>query len=354
MNGARDTGSSMKQSKKTPAFEEVTEIFTAPDKGSCGNKSSQFLVIMKKGRRAYFTHRPTDSKVLIGRSSGSNFKIDDPYFPRRAAELITDPLPLLRFAAKAGEKGLVLQIRTGEAVKFFGYRLYLLDRGDPIRNHPIGDLQRKHGLSRKTLLFLPAAAVILFGLIAIASPNKSSNQSLANSEVTVKLGSLFAKYSIDEIVLPKQRKVPEPAWRSTPKSRITHSQNRFPSSQGGTRPAKLPSVRRISFRSANSAIDLTTSLTRTLYTAEKRFQEGDLEGSSQLIKPFLPLLTARQKKQIIDRLDPYAEKIYRRAYILKPYDRQGSAKMMELLARSGLDLLPSVRKAIKQSKPEKK
>ncbi len=44
-------------------------------------------------------------------------------------------------------------------------------------------------------------------------------------------------------------------------------------------------------------------------------------------------------------LDPHAENIFRKAYILKVYDRDASYRMLRQLSVSGLDFLPSVKKA---------
>ncbi len=79
--------------------------------------------------------------------------------------------------------------------------------------------------------------------------------------------------------------------------------------------------------------------------AEAKISDGDLSGASILIKPYLPPLTTRQKKRIVNVLDPHAEKIFRKAYILKAFDRKASDRMMSLLSSSGFDFLPNVRKA---------
>ncbi len=64
-----------------------------------------------------------------------------------------------------------------------------------------------------------------------------------------------------------------------------------------------------------------------------------------MIKPYLPLLTVKQKIRIVNVLEPHAEDIFRKAYILKAFDWETSDKMLRMLAEDGLDLLPSIRKA---------
>ena len=86
---------------------------------------------------------------------------------------------------------------------------------------------------------------------------------------------------------------------------------------------------------------------KALRQAEAKISNGNLSGASLLIEPYLPLLTVRQKERVVSVLDPHAEDIFRKAYILKAFDREVSDKMLEMLAKDGMDLLPSVRKALK-------
>jgi hypothetical protein len=106
-----------------------------------------------------------------------------------------------------------------------------------------------------------------------------------------------------------------------------------------------PGIRRASSTPSPARSAFDESFQKALRLAEAKISNGDLSGVSLLIKPYLPLLTVRQRKQIVNVLDPYAENMFRKAYILKAFDRRTSDKMLKMLAEEGLSLLPSVRKA---------
>jgi len=338
----------MNQKNKLSGFEEVTEIFQPLDLGE-NSKGSRYFVILKRGRNVKFTHRPTGPKVLIGRSSESDLQIDDPYFPRKAAELVTDPLPLLRFSAKENDRGLVHQIKTGEAVKFFGYKLYLLERGDSTRNYPAGDTANRG----RTIILILIGTAALSVLMAMAHPPKPQYHGLANPEVTVSLGSQLEKYSSQEIASVRSANTKIPAIEPTlTRKKGLHKQS--PTDRNSIKKATHFRLKMDSSSFSHQQDDISVSLAKALKASERRFSDGDIEGSSRLIEPFIPLLSAGQKRQVVDRLEPYAEKIYRRAYILRPYDSDTAARMMDLLASKGLKLLPSVKKAASSLNREKK
>ncbi len=110
-------------------------------------------------------------------------------------------------------------------------------------------------------------------------------------------------------------------------------------------PFTTPFSQRLSPTPVQPKSVIDESFEKAVRLAEAKISNGDLSGASRLITPYLPLLTAKQKKRIVNVLDPHAENIFRKAYILKAFDREASDRMMSLLSNSGLDFLPSIQKA---------
>jgi len=311
----------MSMDKISSVFDEITAVFSKERLTEEERRHQRYIIVlMKKGRKTSI-YKPDRPKFTVGRSSQCDFQVKDPYFPRKAAEIILDPTPLLRLQDSSEEGSQIQHIKPGVKVKFQGYNLVLMDEGDVIKNqHCINRTNDKKKLSISLLLASVFALTILVSKFYLlkGSP-RASSEITSSATVPVKLLSATKPVIKNTVQMDKpQRK------KSSPRVSKTTATT-----------SPTPDL-------AKSLIH--ESFEKALRQAEKKISAGNLPGASILIKPYLPLLTAKQKKRIMDVLDPHAEEIFRKAYILKAFDREASDRMMSLLSGSGLDFLPSVKK----------
>ncbi len=339
----------MSMDKIVSEFDEVTAAFSEERSTEGERQHFRYIIaLMKKGCKTSI-HRPDKTKITVGRSSKCDFQVEDPYFPRKAAEIILDPTPLLRLQDSSGESSQIQHLRPGGKVKFHGYNLFLMDEGGVIKNQPRISRADNTKKLRISLLLVSAFAITIlvtkFYLLS-GSPFASSE---ITPDTTVPVKFLTAtrsavrntiKTSFDKPVETESLALREQGVRPTRNTAQMGKPGRKKSSAGAYRapatPAPTPAL-------ARSVID--ESFEKALLLAEAKTSKGDLSGASLLIKPYLPLLTVKQKNRIVNVLDPHAEDIFRKAYILKAFDRRTSDKMLKMLAEDGLGLLPSVKKA---------
>jgi len=313
----------MSMDKISSVFDEITAVFSKERLTEEERRHQRYIIVlMKKGRKTSI-YKPDRSKFTVGRSSQCDFQVKDPYFPRKAAEIILDPTPLLRLQDSSEEGSQIQHIKPGVKVKFQGYNLVLMDEGDVIKNqHCINRTNDKKKLSISLLLASVFALTILVSKFYFfkGSPRASSEITL-NATVPVKLLSATKPVIKNTVQMdkPKRKKSSPRVSKTTATTSPT--------------PALARSLIHESFEKA-------------LRQAEAKISGGNLSDASLLIEPYLPLLTVRQKERVVSVLDPHAEDIFRKAYILKAFDRGKSNKMLEMLAEDGMDLLPSVRKAL--------
>jgi hypothetical protein len=337
--------------KISSVFDEITAVFSKERLTEEERQHQRYIIVlMKKGRKTSI-YKPDRPKFTVGRSSQCDFQVKDPYFPRKAAEIILDPTPLLRLQNSSEESSQIQHIKPGVKVKFQGYNLVLMDEGDVIKNqHCINRTNDKKKLSISLLLASVFALTILVSKFYLlkGSP-RASSEITTETTVPVKFLSV-TEPAVANRVKASLDKSDETELSVLRKKGVRPSRNtiqmikpgRKRSSQRVRRASATPSP---TLALARSVID--KSFQKALLLAEAKISNGNLSGASLLINPYLPLLTAKQKKRIVDVLDPHAEDIFRKAYILKAFDREASDRMMSLLSGSGLELLPSTKKAHK-------
>ncbi len=345
MNG-KDIGFLASMDKIVSEFDEVTAMFSQERSTEEERQHLKYIIaLMKKGCKTSI-YRPDKTKITVGRSSKCDFQVDDPYFPRKAAEISLDPTPLLRLQDSSGESNQIQHIKPGVKVKFQGYNLFLMDEGDVIKNQPRisrADNTKKLSIS---LLLVSVFALTIFAakFYFLEGSPRASSRITSDTAVPAKLlprtrpaAKNTVKASLDKPVETELSVLREKGVRPTGNTTQVEKPGQKKSSLGVYRVSATPSP-------ARSVID--KSFQKALLLAEAKISNGDLSGASLLIKPYLPLLTAKQKIRIVNVLDPHAENIFRKAYILKTFDRGKSDKMLKMLAEDGMDLLPSVRKAL--------
>ncbi len=333
--------------KISSVFDEITAVFSKERLTEEERRHQRYIIVlMKKGRKTSI-YKPDRPKFTVGRSSQCDFQVKDPYFPRKAAEIILDPTPLLRLQNSSEEGSQIQHIKPGVKVKFQGYNLVLMDEGDVIKNqHCINRTNDKKKLSISLLLASVFALTILVSKFYLlkGSPRASSE---ITTETTVPVKFLpvtepavadRVKASLDKSDETELSMLREEEVRPTANTTQIDKSGRKKRSPGVYRASPTPAL-------ARSVID--EPFEKALRQAEAKISGGNLSGASLLIKPYLPLLTVKQKMRVVNVLDPHAEDIFRKAYILKAFDREASDQMMSLLSGSGLELLPSTKKAHK-------
>ena len=329
-------------------FSESDEVTAVPSLDRSIEEERQhhnyIIALMKKGCKTSI-HRPAKAKITVGRSSKCDFQVEDPYFPRKAAEIILNPTPLLRLQDSSGENSQIQHIKAGVKVKFQGYNLVLMDEGDVIKNQPRisrADNTKKLSIS---LLWVSIFALTILGakFYFLEGSSRASSGIISDTTVPVKLQPP-TKPAVKNIVKASLDNPVETELSVLRKKGARTSVNTTQMDKPGFKKSPL-GTRRASATPGSARSVINQSFEKSLLLAEAKISNGDLSGASRLITPYLPLLTAKQKKRIVNVLDPHAENIFRKAYILKAFDREASDRMMSLLSNSGLDFLPSIQKA---------
>jgi len=211
----------------------------------------------------------------------------------------------------SGENSQIQHIKPGVKVKFQGYNLILLDEGDVIKNQPrISRVDNTKKLSISLLLVSVFAFTILVSkFYFLRGSPRASSEITSNETVPVKL--LPAKRpAVKNTVKTSLDKPVETELSVLRKKGVRPTGNTTQVSKPGGKKSS-PAVYRTSDTPDTPRSVIDESFEKALLLAETKISKGDLSSASRLIKPYLPLLKARQKERVVDVLDPYAENILR-------------------------------------------
>ena len=107
------------------------------------NQTTGTIIAVRESGNTVLVHQPAGKTVSIGRSRKNDINLPDPCFPRKAAEIILGPVPLLRVMGDPGQTNhKIVSIAAGKAFKINPYSFYLLEPGGILVNlhYPFGCL----------------------------------------------------------------------------------------------------------------------------------------------------------------------------------------------------------------------
>jgi hypothetical protein len=298
----------------------------------CDNSHQKYLVVLTTRRnRIIGIHSPRGNNISIGRSSESHIHVEDPYFPRFAGEVILKPAPLIRTPGSGSDGNRVQQITPGRPIRLSPYQLHLLEEGDIMRNR-LWHQQKKRQFRKYPIQWIFSAVIItaIVLLWGFSPPEIPYSQE--------KPKALTVPFEIEGLLVEIPRK-------SEPNFEIRDAQLSTPSGkQKKIKIAEAISEKPVR-KSLNEEVLSEESFTRTLELAADYLAKGDGIGAGGCISSTQTLLSQEQLEQLKSVLEPLAEKMYRRAYILRSFDGKESDRIFRELSDSGLEMLPSVVKA---------
>jgi len=296
------------------------------------NSHQKYLVVLTTRRnRIIGIHSPGGNNISIGRSSESHIRVEDPHFPRFAGEVILKPAPLIRTPGSGSDGNRVQQITDGKPIRLSPYRLHLLEEGDIMRNRVWRQQKKRQFRKYPTQWIFSAVIMTAIVLLWRFSPPEISR----NEE---KPKALTVPFEIERLLVEIPRKE-EPGLEIRDAQLATQ-----PSIQKKIKIAEAKSAKLIRMN-LNEEVLSEESFTRTLELAADYLAKGDGIGAGGYISSIQALLSQKQLDQLKSALEPLAEKMYRRAYILRSFDGKESDRIFRELSDSGLDMLPSVVKA---------
>lgn len=293
-------------------------------------KPAHFLILLTRAGRMVAVHRPEENSIPLGRSSSSKIRVNDPHFPRFAGEVILRPTPLFRTPARGKGKSRLQLMRPGRPIPLPPYKLFLLEEGEVFRNRNRTSLKNLKTTGHLKPIQLLAAIVIVCVVSAAGLYQRAGAQHHDRMAVTVP----FNIGHREEFTVDKPMDKPKDENKA-----VEHVEGK-----AADRPRSTPVKAKHGHRRKPGYVEEAT-FSRILKQAKKRLSKYDAAGAGKLITPLLPLLSPGQRDKAILALNPYAEEIFRKAYILRPFRRKESDGMMRELALSGLEILPGVRKA---------
>lgn len=289
-------------------------------------KPTHFLMLLTRAGRVISLHRPDGNSIPVGRSSSNTIRVNDPHFPRLAGEVILRPTPLFRTKARGQGKSRLELITPGRPIPLPPYKLFLLEDGEVFRNRKRIFPKNIHALGYLKQAPLLVIVIMLFAVFAVRLHKHAETVGPQRMAVTV-------PFNIDH------RK-----WFTADKPGNVDKAVAHIDVGKAKRPRSIPVKTEHRLRRTTGHVEETT-FSSILKQAAKQLSKYDAAGAGRLITPLLPLLSPGQRDTAIMVLNPYAEEIFKKAYILRPFWREKSDGMMRELAQSGLGILPGVRKA---------
>lgn len=293
------------------------------------NSDKNYLVVLAaRGGRIFGMHAPKDNRVLIGRSSKSHIRLMDPYFPRLAGEVILRPAPLIRIPEKGASSNRVIRLNSHKSLRLPPYNLFLIEEGGAIRNRKW--LQQRKNLYKKFPVWkvIPATVYVVLILWG-AFPTGEPDNGIMSKDVSAPFDiSRFIEEvrGDEELNVKVMKKKPHITTGKQKSALLTTS----------------PKTTRLKVDGGTLSEEV---FAKNLESAVHYLVEGDGKRAGRCVLTILNLLSEKQRKQLVAVLEPEAEKIYRRAYILQPFDSRESEKIFRQLSESELEILPSVVKA---------
>ena len=92
--------------------------------------SSGPLIVVSRRGKLIALHSPSSNVTRLGRSSRCDIRIDDPYFPRFAGEVILEPVPLFRISNRDQDGPSVKVVGNQRSVEILSYRIRVLLQGE--------------------------------------------------------------------------------------------------------------------------------------------------------------------------------------------------------------------------------
>ena len=86
-------------------------------------------------------------------------------------------------------------------------------------------------------------------------------------------------------------------------------------------------------------------LDKVIKAATSLIERGDLAMAGRTLNPIIAHINKQQRDLIIHALDSKIEVLFRKAYMLKPYEPERSRDILRVIVESGLHILPSYGKA---------
>ena len=88
-------------------------------------------------------------------------------------------------------------------------------------------------------------------------------------------------------------------------------------------------------------------LDKAIKSAALLIEQGNLKMAGRTLSPLLPHIGNDQRALIIAALDPSIQTLFKKAYMLKPYEPGRSKEILQGIVESGLEILPNYWKARK-------
>lgn len=273
----------------------------------------------------------------VGRSRNNSINIDDPRFPRHAGDLILFPDPLFRFADKGGSTVIRLADQRSVAIRKH-FHLHYLGPGDSFR------FRKPLSLSRfrwPAATFMAITAIFAVILLSGSGQVKDVEDTKRPHTATAGAGqSQTADHDIAGV------KVDVGAEGTGEQRQPATDQAEYPKATPLQQVRAVPPVKRDAPKAEKSDGLPDQLFLTSLKAAREMMAQGEMSSAAGVIGPFLPLLNDSQRRQLVETLDPIVGSHFRKAYMLFPFDRGRASRQLDAIIGSGMEFLPSYRKAL--------
>jgi hypothetical protein len=313
----------------------------------------EYLVAVRQNRQLVKVFRPQEKNITFGRSSQCSITLSDPRFSRKAGEIVLGPVPIMRRYGNGEENSEIIPINPGKAYRIRPYTLTLMESGDVIFNRNKKNNKRETGFLKYVLFIiatLGAGSMIFLhqGMTDMVADPEQGSASFSvvteqnRDEITVKAETKESKESDDTIEI--QMLAPsEPLAEKQIIVSETTSNTSTPTLR--RKEGVAPVIRHRAEKKSRRMTIHNDELDKAIKSAALLIEQGNLKLAGRTLNPLLPHVDDDQRKIIIETLDPPAEALFKKAYMLKPYEPGRSKEILQGIVESGLQILPSYGKA---------
>jgi hypothetical protein len=339
---------------KNDIFDEVTHPDLTATTDPVDRSRDEYLIVVRKGKRVVSTYCPQERNITLGRSRKNSIILPDPSFSRRAGEIILGLVPHYRKTDKGDYPKTPTPMLPGKEYPFSPYTVRLMEPGSILVNRTVTNKR-----PRRTFILLTGTIILTTAIWSVVTwhewrgeiPESSIHTSLVEEEKVRAPDAMvdnpgpeknekdeFSEKKTEEIELPQE---------STPIKRKRHvGIDNTP--LRSNKPGKvLPIV-------TNKVPDLLDNVPDGIQAREfevilsriKTLLEADqMTEVFRVLDPIASLTSEDQRVQIIETIDPLLQELFRKAYMLKNFERAESIKILNEIVTCRLQFLPAWQKA---------
>ncbi|MDF1535012.1 MAG: hypothetical protein P1S46_00730 [bacterium] len=343
-------------------FDEATNTGLKLPGNSWGHNGGGHLVVVREGGKVVHTFQPRGKQITFGRSRNNSIVLPHPAFPRQAGEIILGPVPHYREGGNgSGSKALNTMV-PGKDYRFGPYSVRLMGPGDILANRAGSGKGVRRSMSTISGFAISGALILVtticyvlvshsWNVEPLEAPEAPFQTSRVGQKTNESSNELAGGAALTETVLPVSR---DTVKTEDPPFKESNPATRAPSVPLDRGPSGRDQSPRITAAGVNEKADpLSASqggikadqFEKIISTVRSLLGRGQINEAVRAVRPIVPFANHAQRVQIIGIMDPPLQEKYKKAYLLKDYERSESVRILNDIVMCRLEFLPAWQKA---------